>query len=162
MNSGDFGKVGIKWACLGDPSGVGGHFRESLLGCTNYFSSVCYAISWVELSERPRSVGTFGRRERLLQCGGACTNTAAVAHRFFPAFLCFLSRFTRTQDSSTLVGLKFHFPYEDEGLCKTSAKASKLVTLSSIPLPPQRHCSKLPLQLEKITFSEIKRQKSSF
>lgn len=137
---------------------------EVVAGLHKLFFLYFYAIPWVELSERPSSVGTFGRRERLLQCG-ACTNTAAVAHRFFPAFLCFLSRFTRTQDplsSLTLVGLKFHFPYEDEGLCKTSAKASKLATFAFIPFPPQRHNSKFPLQLEKITFSKIKQRKSSF
>lgn len=148
---------------LGDLS-EGWHFRKSLLGCTNYFSSIfTLFLGW----NFPR-----GRRQWALSdvanafsSVGACTNTAAVAHRFFPAFLCFLSRFTRTQDplsSLTLVGLKFHFPYEDEGLCKTSAKASKLATFAFIPLPPQRHNSKFPLQREKITFSKIKQRKSSF
>lgn len=134
------------WRCLG------GHFRESvsLLRCTNYFSSIFTPISWVELSERPSSVGTFGRRERLLQQWGLHQYSRSCAP-FFPSFsLLPFAAHTHTRLVVDSRWIKISFPVRrDEGLCKTSAKASELATFASIPLPPRPHSLKFPLQLEK-------------
>lgn len=128
-------------------------------GGTDRFHRGTKFSSWVELSEAC-SVGCFGRRcchssgrHTQTHTHTACTNTAAVAHRFFPAFLCFLSRFTRTPPKKAplkTLRLKFHFPY-DGGLHKTSLKIPSILAT-----PPLRYVPLRNLTANSPVYGQIK------
>lgn len=104
------------------------------LGFSLFFHYFWTQTSWVELSEASSVVGT-DVVERLLQQSRVLWGLHQYSRScapFFPSFsLLPFAVHTHTR-RRTLVGLKFHFPYD--GLCKTSAEPPNW------PLSDRFHC----------------------